>query len=150
MANNLIRHAPFSALTRFDPFSDLDDMFRDFFSAPALRSNEAMPPIRLDVSETEQNYTVRAEMPGVQKDDIKVAIDGKQVSISAEVKQEKPSDDGGGNLLRSERFFGQQYRRFTLPQAVDEGTAQAKYQDGILELTLPKTTGGSGKQLAIQ
>ena len=153
MANNLIRRDPFSALTRFDPFSDIDDIFRDFFTAPALRSTDAMPPIRLDVSETERDYTIKAEIPGVQKDDIKVAIDGKRVSISAEVKQEKSAEGAGTgspSLLRSERFYGQQYRSLTLPQNVDDGAAQAKYQDGILELTLPKKAGGGGKQLSIQ
>ncbi|HEV7817285.1 MAG TPA: Hsp20/alpha crystallin family protein [Janthinobacterium sp.] len=155
MANNITRREPFGPLVRFDPFSDFDELFRDFFTAPALRGREAAPPIRVDIAENQQNYVIKAEMPGVQKDDIKVSIDGNRVSISAEVKQERQANDattgdGGGNMLRSERFYGQQYRSFTLPQEVDDAAAQARYTDGVLELTLPKKAGTGGKQLSIQ
>lgn len=153
MANNLIRREPFSGLARFDPFTDIDDFFRDFFSPPlALRGRgEAAPPIRVDIAETDQDYVLKAEIPGVQKDDIKVSIDGNRVSISAEVRQENRNGDGdGGNLVRSERYYGQQYRSFALPQEVDDNAAEARYHDGILELTLPKKAGTGGKQLSIQ
>jgi HSP20 family protein len=149
MANNLVRRDPFNALTRFDPFSDIDDMFRDMMMAPALRGREGATQMRVDIAESDQSYMVRAEIPGVQKDDIKVSVDGNRLTISAELKEEKQAD-GGGKMVRSERFYGQQYRSFMLPQEVDDGAAQAKYQDGILELTLPKKTGGGGKQLSIQ
>lgn len=156
MANNLIRREPFSGLARFDPFTDIDDFFRDFFSTPslALRSrSDAAPPIRVDIAETDRDYLLKAEIPGVQKDDIKVSIDGNRVSISAEVRQENRSGDGDGttsNLVRSERYYGQQYRSFALPQEVDDNAAEARYHDGILELTLPKKAGTGGKQLSIQ
>jgi HSP20 family protein len=78
-----------------------------------------------------------------------VSVEGNRVSINAEVKEEKRAEDAG-RLVRSERFFGQQYRSFTLPLEVDDAAAEAKYHDGILELTLPKKAGGGGKQLSIQ
>jgi HSP20 family protein len=139
MANNL---------TRLEPFRNLGEFFKDFGITPAWRDLEAEPRIRMDMSETDQAYTVKAEIPGVKKEDIKVAIDGNQVSISAEVKKEE--DQKSGSMLRSERYYGQQYRSFTLPQEVDDEKAVAKYQDGMLELTLPKKPGTGRKQLSIQ
>lgn len=149
MANNLMQRDPFSTLARFDPFTDMDDIFRDFFAMPALRNRDAAPRIRLDISENEQEYRVNAEIPGVDRDDIKVSIDGNRVSINAEIRQEKQTAEAG-KLMRSERVYGQQYRSFTLPQEVDDAAAQAKYHDGILELTLPKKSGTGGTQLSIQ
>jgi HSP20 family protein len=151
MANNLIQRDPFGALTRFDPFTDIDEIFRDFLTMPttALRGRETTPRIRVDISETDQAYTVCAEVPGVSKEDIKVSVEGNRVSINAEVKEEKQAEDAG-RMVRSERFYGQQSRSFTLPQEVDDSTAQAKYHDGVLELTLPKKAGGGGTQLSIQ
>ncbi|MET3130755.1 HSP20 family protein [Oxalobacteraceae bacterium GrIS 1.11] len=149
MANNLIQRDPFGALARFDPFTDMDDIFRDFFAVPSLRGRDATPRIRVDISESEKAYTVNAEIPGMSKDDIKVSIDGNRVSIHAEIKQETRTEESG-KVVRSERIYGQQYRTFALPQEVDEATAQARYHDGILELSLPKKAGTGGKQLSVQ
>lgn len=148
MANNLMRFDPFGDIARFEPFRDIEELFKDFRMMPALRGLEAEPRIRMDMSETDQAYTVKAEIPGVKKDDIKVSINGNQVSISAEVRKEE--DKKSGSMVRSERYYGQQYRSFTLPQEVDDTKAEAKYQDGMLELTLPKRPGTGGKQLAIK
>lgn len=148
MANNLVRFDPISEIARLDPFRNLDDFFRDFRMMPALRSMEAEPRIRIDMSENDQAYMVKAEIPGVKKEDIKVSIDGNQVSLCAEVRKEQ--EDTGDNMMRSERFYGQQYRSFTLPQEIDDSQAEARYQDGILELTLPKRPGTGGRQLTIQ
>ena len=106
--------------------------------------------MRVDISETEQAYQVQADIPGVNKDDIKVSIDGNRVSISAELKDERVTRDGGGKTVRSEREYGQQYRSFVLPQDVDEAGAQARYENGVLLLDLPKKEGTGGRQLAIQ
>jgi HSP20 family protein len=105
--------------------------------------------IRLDVSETDQAYTVKAEIPGCRKEDIDISLDGNVVTIHAETKGEK-EEKQEGKIVRSERYRGEQYRSFTLPQEVDDQKAQAKYQDGILELTLPKKSGASRKQISIQ
>jgi len=145
---NLTRYDPFGDLARFEPFRDIDDIFRQFQLAPALRGVETAPRIRIDVSETDQAYALKAEIPGARKEDIKVAIEGNQVTLSAEVRRE--SEEKDGNMLRSERYYGQQSRSFSLPQEVDDAQAVAKYNDGILELTLPKKPGTSRKQLQIQ
>ena len=149
MANNLMRMDPFRDIARFDPFRDIDEMFRDF--SPSLwRNSEVMPRLRMDVSETEKEYLVKAEIPGVQKDDIKVAINGNQVSLSAEVKDEQPATTGKSGALRAERYYGHIQRSFTLPQDVDDDQAQARYENGVLHLTLPKKVGTGAKQLSIQ
>ena len=145
---NIMRFDPFGDIARLDPFRNIDDLLKDFRLTPTLRGVESEPRIRMDVSETDQAYLVKAEIPGVKKDDIKVAIEGNQVSITAEVKKEE--EKKSGNMIRGERYYGQQYRSFTLPQEVDDTKADAKYQDGMLELTLPKKPGTGSKQLAIK
>ena len=100
------------------------------------------------MQEAEGSYTVKAEIPGVRREDIDVRIDGNVVSISAEVKKEK-EEKKDGRILRSERQYGMASRSFTLACDVDEAKSMAKYKDGILELTLPKTTKTTSKRLAI-
>lgn len=149
MANHLIHRDPLNPLARFDPFSDMEELMRDFFT-PALRLRDGgAPRIRVDISETEQAYLVQADIPGVSKDDINVSIDGNRVVISAELKNERELRDGG-KTVRSEREYGQQYRSFVLPHEVDESGAQARYENGVLLLDLPKKAGTGGRQLAIQ
>jgi HSP20 family protein len=92
---------------------------------------------------------VTAELPGVKKEDIHVSIDGAQVTLEAEVRREKEASKDE-RVLRSERVYGKVMRSFTLPQEVDEAKAQAKFQDGVLELTLPKKAAAQRKQISIQ
>src|SRR5580765_3671780 len=138
-------------ITRYDPFGDLvDDFFRGFVVRPA--GFEAQVPVRrmkVDVAEQNGEYKVVAELPGVRKEDIKVNIDGDEVSISAETRVEKEAKDGE-RLLHSERYVGKVSRAFRLAQEIDESRASAKYSDGVLELTLPKKAAAAAKQLAIQ
>lgn len=137
-------------ISRYHPTRDaLDDLFRGFFMQPVRFEGQQEVQMKMDVSEDDKSYKVHAEIPGVKKDDIHVHIDGNQVSISAEVKNEKEVKDGE-KVLRSERYFGSVSRAFTLGQDVDESAAQAKYQDGVLELTLPKKVIVSAKKLVIQ
>ncbi len=143
---NITRYDPFSELARFEPFSD--DFFRGFALRPFFRGNEIEPQMRLDVKEDDKAYKVKADIPGVKKEDIKVSVDGNVVSINAEVKQEKEEKEGE-RVVRSERYYGSVSRSFTLGQEVDQGGAQAKYADGVLELTLPKKTGGAKKTIAV-
>ncbi len=143
---NITRFDPFSELARFEPFSD--DFFRGFALRPFFRGAEIEPQMRLDVKEDEKAYSIKAEIPGVKKEDIKVSVDGNLVSISAEVKQEKEEKEGK-KVVRSERYYGAVSRSFTLAQDVDQGGAQAKYTDGVLELTLPKKTGGAKKTISV-
>jgi HSP20 family protein len=145
MATSLTRYDPLSELARLDPFRSLDEMLNQSLMAPRLRATGMTP--RMDVSETDQAYVVKAEIPGVKKEDIKVNIDGNQVSITAQTQQE--TEEKSENMLCTERSWGQYYRSFTLPQPVDDAQAKAEYHDGILELTLPKKTGGTAKTLTI-
>ena len=128
----------------------LDDLMRGFFVRPV---NFETPPtaqkLRVDVTENAAGYVVRAEIPGVSKDDINVAIDGNQVEISAEVKNEKEVKEGD-KVLRSERYFGKVYRAFVLDHDIDEAATQAKYADGVLELKLAKKASSSAKRITIQ
>ncbi|AKJ70431.1 hypothetical protein ABW99_07125 [Pandoraea thiooxydans] len=139
-------------LTRFDPLSfdePFENFVRNFFWKPvALEASKSMQ-IKLDVKEDDKNYTVRADLPGVEKEDIKVSVDGNQVTISAETKKES-EEKKDGDYVHRERYYGSAYRSFTLAQAVDEAGAQASYRDGVLELVLPKRSNGQTKQLTIQ
>ena len=146
---NVTRFDPFGDLTRFDPFRDVEDFFRVPRMRALWRNLPEEPPIKMDVTEDEKVYRVKAEIPGVNKEDIKVSIDGNEVSISAEVKREK-EEKKGETVVRSERYYGSQFRAFTLQQTIDEGKAEAKYEDGVLELTLPKKEPTSIKQLAVK
>jgi len=148
MVNSLMPFSPLRDIARLDPFREMDEFLQDFALFPRLRTADEAQRIRMDMSENEQAYMLRAELPGVQKEDIKVAIDGNQVSITAELKREEQQEKS--NMVRSERYYGQQYRSFRLPQEVDESKAEAKCHDGILELTLPKKPGGGGRTLQIQ
>jgi HSP20 family protein len=139
-------------ITRFKPFEDsFDELLRGFLVRPVGFENPAAPvqQFRVDVSENDGAYVMRAEIPGVKKDDIHITIEGDQVAISAEVKNEKQVKDGE-RLLRAERHYGKAYRAFSLGQTVDEATASAKYNDGVLELTLPKKAATSAKRISIQ
>jgi len=138
-------------MTRFSPWDDaLDELVRGFFVRPvSFEGHPGAAAFRVDVSESDSAYTLRAELPGVKKEDINVTIDGDAVAVSAEVKQEKTAKDGE-RMLRSERRYGKLYRAFTLGQAVDETAAKAKYADGVLELTLPKKAAAQAKRISIQ
>lgn len=134
-------------ITRIDP---LDDLFRGFFVRPVeFNGSNSAPTIKMDVKEQGDVYLVHAELPGVKKEDIHVVVDGNQVSVSAEVKQEKEVKEGE-RLLRSERYFGKVSRSFQLGQEIDDGKAVAKFNDGILELTLPKRAASPNKRLNIE
>jgi HSP20 family protein len=137
-------------IARFDPFVDsFDDVVRRLFK-PARWETDAQPlQIKVDVEENDKAYTVKAEIPGVKKEDINVQIEGNQVSISAESKQEKDVKENG-KVIRSERYYGSLYRSFSLGQDVDQAAANAKYADGILQLTLPKKPSAATRKLTVQ
>ncbi|HEX5125678.1 MAG TPA: Hsp20/alpha crystallin family protein [Rhodocyclaceae bacterium] len=130
-----------------DPF---DDLFRGFFVRPVGMSNDGEAlAIRVDVKENPESYLVHAELPGVKKDDIQINIDGAQLSIAAERKQEKEVKDNE-RVLRTERYYGKVARSFQLGQDVDQEHAVAKFTDGVLELTLPKKAATQARKLTIQ
>lgn len=148
--NGITRFKPFgSDLTRFDPFLDVDDIFNRFMMRPLLREGaEIEPQIKMDVKEADGKYVVNAEIPGVNKEDIHVTVEGNRVSISAEVKQEKETKEGE-RAIRCERSYGMASRSFTLADEIDQGKVEAKYNNGVLELTLPKKPGSTRKEISI-
>lgn len=149
MSNNLMRFDPFNEITRFEPLRGFENFFRDLRLTPALRDFDIEPRIKMDVTETDQAYLVKADMPGLKKEDIKVDIDRNQVSISAETRKEKEEKEGK-TVVRSERYFGMQSRSFTLAHEIDDDKVVAKYQDGVLELSLPKkTVTNGGKKIVV-
>ena len=138
-------------LTRLDPLNELvDDLFKGFFVRPvAFEGRGEAPRMKVDVAEKNGAYTVTAELPGVKKEDIQITIDGAQVTLSADVKREKEVQNDE-RILHTERSFGKVTRSFSLPQELDEAKAEAKFRDGVLELTLPKKAAAARKQISIQ
>jgi HSP20 family protein len=115
---------------------------------PLTRAFEPEPMIRMDVAENETAYTVKAEIPGVTKEDINVSVDGNMVSITAEVKREKEEKEGE-RVLRTERYYGSVARTFTLGHDIDLSKADATYEGGVLTLVLPKAPGTEARKLSV-
>jgi HSP20 family protein len=135
-------------LSVYDPFAEVfPELFRGMMAPVRGREPQALE-IKVDVKESPADYTVHAELPGVAKDDIHVEIDGNRVSITGEVKRESEQKEGE-RVLRSERYFGSVARSFVLANEIDESKSQAKFDNGVLTLTLPKKTVVGGKKLTI-
>jgi len=131
-----------------------DEFFKDFapgFYVRPLHGDGLPTPsqIKVDVKEDDTAYTLHAEVPGVPKDDIHVSVDGNVVSLRAEVRQHDEKKDGE-KVLRSERYFGAVARSFQLPMELDVAQAKARYDNGVLTLTLPKKQESSAQRLAIE
>ncbi len=139
------------SLVSYDPLADtaVDEVLRGFFKPVRWEHAPAPVMIKMDVTETANGYLVHAEMPGVRKEDIEVAIEGNQVTISAEVKRETEKKEGE-RVLRSERYYGNVYRSFALPTELDEPACEAKYDNGVLELKLVTRTPTAGKKLEVK
>lgn len=154
---NLVRRgsSPLAAYrpgTVEDGFGRLvESMFEDFFApmtvGAGLRQGDTSIP-RLDMTESEQAYEVQAEMPGVEKEDLKVAIDHNRVTIEGECRKANERREGE-NVVYSERSARKFMRSFTLPGEVDDAAAEAKLENGVLHLTLPKKQGGAARRLEI-
>ncbi|MEO7938890.1 MAG: Hsp20/alpha crystallin family protein [Burkholderiaceae bacterium] len=131
-----------------------DDFFRDvapgFYVRPLHGDGLPTPSqIRVDVKESEKSFTVQAEVPGVPKEDIQVSIDGSVLTLRAEVKQQD-TQTKDEKVLRTERYYGSVARSFQLPQDIDQANAKAKYDNGVLTLTLPKKLASAAQRLAIE
>ncbi len=155
---NLIRkgNSPLGAYrpgTMEDQFGRMvENMFQDFLAplAQGMRWGEdGMAAPRLDVSEHDAAFEVQAELPGVKKEDVKVSIDGQRVTIEGECRQANEQRQAG-QVVYSERATRRYARSFTLPSEVDESQAEAKLENGVLTLVLPKKPGGAARQLTIQ
>ncbi|OWT74693.1 Hsp20/alpha crystallin family protein [Achromobacter sp. HZ34] len=138
--SRLIRYSPFSA----EPFADA---FEGFLR-PIRGIVEDRAHMDIDLSETASEYVVQAEIPGVDKADISVDIDGSTIRISAK-KSSEHKIEKDGEVLRSERYWGELQRALTLASAVDEEKATASYENGVLRLTLPKRAGEAKRRLTI-
>jgi HSP20 family protein len=137
-------------INRFDPFNDLvDDLFKGYLVRPMWsEGRDSVARMKVDVAEKGDAYLVHAELPGVKKEDIQITIDGAQVTLAAEVKRAKEAAEGE-RWLHTERVCGKATRSFSLPQEIDEAKADAKFRDGVLELTLPKKTAAARRQISI-
>ena len=140
-----------SLMTRGSLF---DDFFKDiapgFYVRPLHGDGLPQPSqIKVDVKETDAGYTVQAELPGVPKEDIHVSVDGNIVSLRAEVRQLDQKTEGE-KVLRSERYYGAVARSFQLPAEIDAAQAKAKYDHGVLTLTLPKKVHNASQRLSIE
>lgn len=137
-----------SRLSVYDPFAEVfPELFRGFFQPARATGGEPLE-LRVDVKESNGEYTVQAEMPGVKKEDINVQIDGNRVSISAEVKRESEKKEGE-RVLRSERYYGAVARTFSLASELDDTKASAKFENGVLTLTIPKKSAPAARRLTI-
>jgi HSP20 family protein len=138
-------------LVSYDPFTDtgMDELFRGFFAPVRVEGARTPVTIKMDVTETADGYMIHAEMPGVKKEDINVEIEGNQVTITAESKREWEKKEGD-KVLRSERYYGNVYRSFTLPAELNEASSEAKYDKGVLELKLVRKAPIGGKKLSVK
>ena len=135
-------------LSVYDPFAEVfPELFRSVLQPVRATGAEALE-IKLDVKESDSEYSVEAEMPGVKKEDIHVQIDGNRVAIQAESKRESEQKDGE-RVLRSERYYGSVARSFTLASDIDEERSSARFENGVLELTLPKKATAAARRLTI-
>lgn len=125
---------PFREMAALNPFLDLSPLMKDF-AVPTLLEPE--PAMRMDVSGTDSGYVVKAELPGVAKDDVKVSVEGRTVTIEAETRRDTEAKEGD-KAMRRERYYGALARSFTLPDALDVEHASAAFDNGVLTLTLPK------------
>ena len=141
----LTRWNPLRDVMRYDPFMELAPLWKE---VPMGAMPEPEPMMRTDVKQTPTGYVLKAELPGVAKEDVAVSIDGNTVSITAEAKREKEEKEGE-KVLRSERYYGSVARTMTLPEDIDLDRAAAVFENGVLTLTLPKSPGGEARKLPI-
>lgn len=145
------------SIVRWDPMKELEDMqrrFQSYFGTPStgtlfneqLSSPQWMPAC--DISETPEAYSVHAEVPDMRKEDIKVSVHDGVLTLMGERKLEK--EEKNKRYHRVERSYGRFQRSFTLPGAVEENKVQATYRDGVLNVLLPKATGGAAQPKEIR
>ncbi len=125
-----------------------DDTFDRFFGPPAAEETQALRSPALDVVEAERQYTVKLDMPGVTQEDVKVSIDGRQVTVQAETQRTDEKKEGDRVVYR-ERAMSSYARTFTLPTEIDPVESGAKLENGVLTLTLPKRASRTAAQVRI-
>jgi HSP20 family protein len=152
METSTVEDTIMSNLRLFDPVAGdpFESMFRRFLAPMRMEMEHSALEMRVDVTEIDGIYKVRADIPGAKKEDIHVRVDGNLVQIDAEMKRQKDTKESGGKVLRSERWEGAVSRAFTVAQDVDDSRVSAKYEDGVLTLELPKKATSAAKKITIQ
>jgi HSP20 family protein len=126
----------------------MDDLFSEFFNNNLERmpANSIYP--KVDIEENENSYLFKAELPGVKKEDVSIEIDNRVLTISGEKKE--VHEESGKNVYRKESYSGSFSRSFTLPEHVSPDDADAKYENGILILSIPKSEDKAKKKIEIK
>jgi len=131
-------------MTRHSPFGAMDSFFNDSFFQDRLPAFRLLPENRVDIGniavdihETESGYSVKADFPGLSRDEIDVSVDNNVLTILAEHKDEAEEKDGT-RLIRQERRVGQYSRSFNLGKDIDESAIEAEFDNGVLTLQIPK------------
>ncbi len=142
-------------LIKWEPLREIEDMFDRYTRAMGWPSGRGQELIttgdwcpRVDISETENEFVVKAEVPDVKKENVKISVDNGVLSIQGERKQEK--EEKGGKFHRVERYYGSFARSFTLPDNVDETKVKATFKDGMLNIQIPKTAGIKSKAIEVK
>ncbi len=142
-------------LTKWDPFREMEDVFDRYNKAlswPRLGASEIMTggdwAPRVDIAETEKEFIIKAEVPEVKKDEVKISVDNGILSIRGERKQEK--EEKGKKFHRVERYYGSFTRSFTLPDNVDETKIEASFKDGMLNIQIPKNEKSKPKAIDVK
>lgn len=141
------RFNPFRNPARFDAPATFDDLFRNFGLGQVWNPPGFVYDMRVDVTEDDDAYHINAEIPGVHKDDIEVSVEGNRVAINAETKREKEKKNEKELIV--ERSWGRAYRAFALPSDIDGNRTEARYDKGVLTLTLPKQVNGSARRITV-
>lgn len=134
------------------PFGPLDSFFSDSFPSFRLLPETQMEVgnIAVDIKENDESYTVKADFPGVKKDDINVSVDNNVLTISAEHKDEAEEKDKG-KVIRQERRYGKYSRSFNLGKNINESKIKAEFDNGVLTLNIPKEdVAPASKQIPIK
>jgi HSP20 family protein len=145
---NLRTNEPLADFFRGTPFYDMTPVFDMPRMRRAFAAMPAAPEIKMDVKEDPEAYYVKAEIPGMKKEDIRITVEGNTVSIAAETTRKEEKKEGE-NVLCTELYEGQVARTFTLLGDIDDTKAEAKYENGMLELKLPKRAGAKTKTLTV-
>ena len=142
-----------SPLTRWEPFREMEDFFRNFspFFGRGLRRHlgeESEWSPTTDISETDKEYLIKAELPEVKKEDVKITVDDGVITLSGERKHEKEHKDE--KQIRVESFHGTFSRSFTLPDDADPTNIRAESKDGVLRIHIPKKESKKAKPIQIE
>ena len=139
----LVRYNPARNLISL-PY-EIDRFFDDF--GLGLKNTDSVWNPSVDLSETDDHYEVKAEIPGMKKEEIKISVKDNVLTLSGEKKQEIKKDDE--KAYRIERMYGQFERSFTLPKNVEADAIKAKYKDGVLTVQIPKTEEVKPKEIVV-